>query len=191
MSDAQGTGTTDSNPGEQQQPTSDAAGQPNTQPAAPQGNQPQSDADYKFEVPEGVELNQALTDEFKAIAKEHKLDPTAANKLVGLYTKHAVQAQAEAYAKQVEEWQQAVQNDKDIGGEKLDENLGKARALLDKFGPGLREELGKTMYGNHPGLIKFLVQVSKAMGEDGFHRGAPKTAAGPDDLAKKLFPTMN
>ncbi len=185
MTDVQGTGTTDSNPGEQQQPAGGDAGQPNAQPtAAP------AEVDYKFEMPEGVELNQQLADEFKAIAKESKLSPEAANKMAGLYVKHAVQAQAEAYAKQVEAWQQAVQTDKDIGGEKLDENLGKARELLDKFGPGLREELGKTMYGNHPGLIKFLVNVSKAMSEDGFQRGAPKTAANETDLARALYPSM-
>lgn len=189
MSDVQGTGTTDSNPGEQQQPTGGDVSQANAQPTQEQGTQPQAEVDYKFEMPEGVELNQQLADEFKAIAKEASLSPDAANKVAGLYAKQ-VQAQHEAYMRQVEEWQQAVQNDKDIGGEKLNENLGKARELLDKFGPGLREELGKTMYGNHPGLVKFLVNVSKAMSEDGFTRGAPKAASTESDFARALYPSM-
>lgn len=189
MIDAQGTGTTDSNPGEQQQPAGGDAGQTNAQPTQAQGTQPQAEVDYKFEMPEGVELNQQLADEFKAIAKEAKLSPDAANKMAGLYAKQ-VQAQQQAYIKLTEEWQQAVQNDKDIGGEKLNENLGKARELLDKFGPGLRQELGSTPYGNHPGLIKFLVNVSKAMSEDGFQRGAPKTASNETDFARALYPSM-
>lgn len=189
MSDVQGTGTTDSNPGEQQQQAGGNAGQPNAQTTQAPGTQPPAEVDYKFEMPEGVELNQQMADEFKAIAKEANLSPDAANKVAALYAKQ-VQASQEAYVKLAEQWQQAVQNDKDIGGEKLQENLGKVREMLDKFGPGLREELGATPYGNHPGLIKFLVNVSKAMSEDGFQRGAPKAASNETDLARALYPSM-
>jgi hypothetical protein len=144
---------------------------------------------YDLQMPEGVELDKAAADEFTTIAKELKLDQAAAQKLADIAAKQA-QRQVEAHTKLVESWVEQVKTDKDIGGDKLDENLGIARKALETFGtPELRDVLNASGLGNHPEVIKAFVKAGKAISEDKFVAGAPK---GSDaDPAKKLFPNMN
>lgn len=144
---------------------------------------------YDLKMPEGVELDKAAADEFTAIAKELKLPAEAAQKLADVGAKMA-QRQVEAHAKLVESWTESVKTDKEIGGDKLTENLGIARKALDQFGtPELRDVLNMTGFGNHPAVIKAFYKIGKAISEDGFVTG---TAKGPsNDPAKAMFPSMN
>lgn len=144
---------------------------------------------YDLKMPEGVELDKAAADEFTAIAKELKLDQVTAQKLADVAAKQA-QRQVEAHAQQVASWVEQVKTDKEIGGDKLDENLGVARKAIDTFGsPELKELLSSTGMGNHPEVIKLAYKVGKAISEDGFVKGTPP---GPEtDPAKKLYPNMN
>ena len=144
---------------------------------------------YDLKMPEGVELDKAAADEFTAIAKELKLSAEGAQKLADVGAKMA-QRQAEAHANLVESWVEQVKTDKEIGGDKLDENLAVARKAVDAFGtPELKDFLNATGLGNHPALIKAFYKAGKAISEDKFVTGAPK---GPEtDMAKKMFPTMN
>lgn len=152
-----------------------------TDPAAPES--------YDLKMPEGVELDQAAAAEFTAIAKELKLDQAAAQKLADVGAKMA-QRQVEAHAKLVESWVEQVKTDKEIGGDRFEENLGIARKALEAFGtPALRDVLNATGIGNHPEVIRAFYKVGKAISEDRFVAGAPK--GGTDDPAKKLFPNMN
>lgn len=192
MSDAQGPGTDNSNPGEQQPPAGAESGQTNAQPsAAPAPPQPTAEPDYQFEMPEGIELDKSGVDEFTTIAKELKLPADAAKKLVDLEVKR-VQAQQQAHSALVESWAEQVKAGKDLGGEKLQENLAVARKAIDAFGsPELKELLNSTGLGNHPEVVKLAFKIGKAISEDGFVRGQPKSAANESDLAKSLFPSMN
>jgi hypothetical protein len=159
-------------------------------PAAPAQPQPTPEPDYAFEMPDGIELDKSSTDEFVAIAKELKLPGDAAKKLVDLEVKR-IQAQQQAHTALVESWAEAVKADKEIGGDKLQENLAVARKALDQFGtPELKELLNSTGMGNHPELVKLAFKIGKAISEDGFVRGAPKSPATESDLAKSLFPSM-
>jgi hypothetical protein len=144
---------------------------------------------YDLKMPDGIELDKASAEEFTTIAKELKLDQTAAQKLADIAAKQA-QRQVEAHAKLVESWVEKVKTDKEIGGDKLEENLGIARKALDTFGtPELKDVLNASGLGNHPEVIKAFVKAGKAISEDRFVSGAPK---GPEtDIAKKLFPNMN
>jgi hypothetical protein len=145
---------------------------------------------YDLKMPEGVELDQAATTEFTAIAKELKLDQAAAQKLADIGAKMA-QRQADAHAQLVETWTEQVKTDKEIGGDKLAENLGVARKAIDTFGsPELKALLNSTGLGNHPEVVKLAFKVGKAISEDRFVTGAPKSNAS-NDPAKKLFPNMN
>jgi hypothetical protein len=137
-----------------------------------------------------VELDQAATTEFTAIAKELKLDQAAAQKLADIGAKMA-QRQADAHAQLVETWTEQVKTDKEIGGDKLAENLGVARKAIDTFGsPELKALLNSTGLGNHPEVVKLAFKVGKAISEDGFVSGSPKGNT-TNDPAKKLFPNMN
>ena len=163
----------------------DATSTPDTKPTEPVV--PEA---YELKMPEGVELDQAATTEFTAIAKELKLDQAAAQKLADIGAKMA-QRQADAHAQLVETWTEQVKTDKEIGGDKLAENLGVARKAIDTFGsPELKALLNSTGLGNHPEVVKLAFKVGKAISEDGFVSGSPKGNT-TNDPAKKLFPNMN
>lgn len=151
--------------------------------------EPQVPETYELQMPEGVELDKATADEFTTIAKELKLDQAAAQKLADIAAKQA-QRQVEAHTALVESWVEQVKTDKDIGGDKLDENLSIARKALDTFGtPELRDVLNASGLGNHPAVIKAFVKAGKAISEDKFVAGAAK--GNDTDPAKKLFPNLN
>lgn len=195
MSDeTQGTGTLTTTPGEQQPPTGAESSPANPTPpeATPAPTTPpaEPEVDVEFEVPEGVALDEQGATEFKALAKELKLQPEAAKKLADLAASRA-RAQHEAHAALIESWAESVKTDTEIGGEKLAENLAVAKRAVDTFGsPALKELLNQTGLGNHPEVVKAFFKAGKAISEDGFVRGAPKAPATESDLAKSLFPSM-
>ena len=144
---------------------------------------------YDLQMPEGIELDKASAEEFTAIAKELKLDQATAQKFADIAAKQA-QRQVEAHTKLVETWVEQVKADKDIGGDKLDENLGIARKALDHFGtPELKDVLNASGLGNHPEVIKAFLKAGKAISEDTFVTGAAKGSNA--DPAKRMFPNMN
>ncbi len=156
----------------------------------PKPTEPVVPESYELKMPEGVELDKAAAEEFTAIAKELKLDQAAAQKLADIGAKMATR-QAEAHAQLVDAWTEQVKTDKEIGGDKLEENLGVARKAIDTFGsPELKALLNSTGLGNHPEVVKLAFKVGKAISEDGFVNGAPKGNVS-NDPAKKLFPNMN
>lgn len=164
--------------------TSTDAGTQDTKPTEPVV--PES---YDLKMPEGVQLDSAAAEEFTTIAKELKLDQAAAQKLADVGAKMA-QRQAEAHAQLVDSWTEQVKADKEIGGDKLDENLGIARKAIETFGsPELKSLLNSTGLGNHPEFVKLAFKVGKAISEDRFVTGAPKGSE--TDMAKKMFPSMN
>lgn len=144
---------------------------------------------YELQMPEGIELDKAAAEEFTTIAKELKLDQATAQKLADIAAKQQ-QRQVEEHTKLVESWVEQVKSDKDIGGDKLEENLGIARKALETFGtPELRDVLNASGLGNHPEVIRAFVKAGKAISEDRFVTGAAK--GNDTDPAKKLFPNMN
>ena len=144
---------------------------------------------YDLKMPEGVELDKTAADEFSAIAKELKLDQESAQKFADVGAKMA-QRRAEQHATLVQSWVEQVKADKDIGGDKLQENLGIARRGLEVFGsPELRDVLNATGFGNHPEVIRAFYKMGKTVSEDKFVKGsAPGSTT---DIAKRMFPTMN
>lgn len=192
--DTQGTGTPTTTPGEQQPPTGAESSPANATPteAAPAPETPpaESDVDVQFDLPEGVAFDEQGATEFKAMVKELKLQPDAAKKLADLAASRA-RAQHEAHAALIESWSEAVKTDKEIGGEKLTENLAVAKRAVDTFGSqALKDLLNQTGLGNHPEVVKAFYKAGKAISEDGFVRGAPKAPTTESDLAKSLFPSM-
>lgn len=142
------------------------------------------DVVYDFAVPEGVELDTASTDEFKAIAKELNLPKDAAQKVMDLAVKRE-QARADAFTKQVSDWGEAVQADKVLG---VPENQALARKAIDTFGtPELKSLLNSTGMGNHPEVVRLAYAVGKAISEDKViaNQGGGQPAK---DAASALYP---
>ena len=184
--DATNANSTAEKPADTSTPTPGADGAKPEEAKADEVKVPES---YDLQMPDGIELDKASAEEFTAIAKELKLDQAAAQKLADVAAKQA-QRQVEAHAKLVESWVEQVKTDKDIGGDKLQENLGVARKALDTFGtPELRDVLNASGLGNHPEVIKAFLKVGKAISEDRFVTGA--ATGNVTDAAKKLFPNMN
>lgn len=145
---------------------------------------------YDLQMPEGVELDSVAADEFTVIAKELKLDNAQAQKLADVAA-NMQKRQAEAHAKTVETWVESVKADKEIGGDKLNENLAVARKAMETFGsPELKDVLNMTGFGNHPAIIKAFYKIGQAISSDQIVVGKPP-AGTVDDVAKKMFPNMN
>lgn len=144
---------------------------------------------YEFQAPEGVELDTTATEAWAGLAKELKLSQTDAQKAVDLAA-GMVQRQHEAHAALVTSWTEQAKADKEIGGDKLNENLAVAKRALEAFGtPELRDVLNMTGLGNHPEVIRAFYRAGMKISEDGFIVGAAKAPA--MDMAKRMFPTMN
>lgn len=134
-----------------------------------QGQQQDAPESYDFQMPEGFELNSEITEQFTAYAKDLKLPQDKAQAVVdmGVRLVESFQSkQAEAFQQQQATWRNEVTADKEIGGDKLEENLGYAARALDTFAPDLRQVLNDTGLGNHPAFVRAFVKIGKAISED-------------------------
>lgn len=152
--------------------------------------------EYEFKLPEGVDLKGEALDELKAFAKEKGLTQEEAQKLANLGAK-----QAQGFAAQVVEqqkaatakWAEETTSDKEIGGDKLPENLAVAKQALDKFGsPALKALLNQSGLGNHPEVVRFMVKAGKAISEDGriISGDAGQSDRAKTPLENRLYPNM-
>ena len=185
------TGTDTNNAGDAPTDSQTVADTTTAQPAAEsqKDEAPAVPEAYEFTMPEGVALDKAASDEFSAVAKELKLDQATAQKVADVGIKMA-QRQQEVFESTKTAWAEQARTDKDIGGDKFDQSMAVALKTLNSFGsPELKEVLNASGLGNHPAVIKLLVNAGKAISEDGFVTGSPK-AATQGDAASKLFPTM-
>jgi hypothetical protein len=169
------------------------------------GDKPAAAPDkYEFKAPEGVTFDGAIIDEFSTVAKELGLPQDAAQKVIDKLAPTIAKQNAQAISAAMESanavWVQATQTDKDIGGDKLNENLAVARKALDRFGtPELRKLLGAfdakgnptgTGLGNHPEIIRAFVKAGRAISEDKFVPGTTQPTKGEKNLAKSLYPNQ-
>lgn len=126
--------------------------------------------EYDIKLPEGA-IKGELLEDLKAFAKEKGLTNEDAQKLADLGVKQSqgfVAQLAEAQKTQTAEWAAATTADKDIGGDKLPENLATAKKALDNFGtPEFKKLLNDSGLGNHPEIVRFMVKAGKAISEDG------------------------
>jgi hypothetical protein len=152
--------------------------------------------EYEFKLPEGVDLKGEALDELKAFAKEKGLTQEEAQKLADLGAKQAQGFAAQVVAQQKEataKWAEETTSDKEIGGDKLPENLAVAKQALDKFGsPALKALLNQSGLGNHPEVVRFMVRAGKAISEDGriISGDAGQSDRAKTPLENRLYPNM-
>jgi hypothetical protein len=141
---------------------------------------------FEFKLPEGVELDQAGADEFKAIVSDAKLTKSEmAQKLADLVVNRE-QARLESHTRLVTEWADAVKADKEIGGDKLAENLAVASKAVALGGPELKELLNSSGLGNHPAVVRWALAIGKALSEDRLVP-ASQVAREKGDIADRLY----
>lgn len=148
------------------------------------------EVNYEFEIPQGIEVDQARLDQFKGLAKELNLTADAAKKVVAMEVARVQQA-AEQHLKTITGWADAVKADKEIGGDKLTENLATARKAIDLGPPELKALLNSTGLGNHPAVVKWALAVGKKLSEDAFVPGGKTTVPQNTEEARaaRMYPT--
>lgn len=137
-----------------------------------------------FKLPETVQLDAPVMDEFKTLAKDLGLTQSAAQKLVDLQVKaqagnaQAFTANLQAHVDRVKgEWETAAKADPEIGGAEYGANVVIAKQALDSFGsPALKAFLAESRLGSHPEMIRFMVKAGKAISQDGFVSGRASSA---------------
>ncbi|MGE4471077.1 MAG: hypothetical protein AB7D47_13165 [Desulfovibrio sp.] len=159
-----------------------------------EGEQPEgqgeenAQAGDSFELPEGVEMDQAALDAALPVMDGLKLDHDQRQQLVSLYAdlqqKAAVKAQADLQAKQ-EAWRQEITADP-----KHEEMLGRAKQALEAFGDETFVSMVKGSWlGDNPGIIRFLSKVGETLQDDTFV-GSAKRPGGEKSIAETMFDDM-
>lgn len=151
-----------------------------------------------FTMPEGFALEGEMLETLTATAKELNLPQEAAQKLVDLGVKQAQSLMGRMSQTPVPfvqqwsaEWVGQVQADAEIGGDNLKPSLATASQALEAFGsPGLTQLLNTTGLGNHPEVIRLMVNVGKAISEDRLVTRNGSESGGNKTPAKTLYPDM-
>lgn len=159
------------------QTAADSAAPASADPAKPADDKPAGAPDaYTFDAPEGVSLDATVMDAFSAAAKAANLPQDAAQSILASVAPVIAEQQRAAVEAVRTQWADEARADKEFGGDKLPENLAIAQSALRQFGDeSLNTFLNESGLGNHPGVIRMLWKVGKAIGEDGFVKGGAST----------------
>lgn len=144
-------------------------------------------------LPEDVEVNSALVDEFLGVMNNAELDAKGrAQALIDLQVKamrEASEAGSQAFADMQKTWQDEVKADPAFAGEKLQPALGRIGRLLTEYGSEeLNGVLDMTGAGNNLHVVRFLDNIAGKLVEGGPAFGAPRTQEA--SAAQRLFPSM-
>lgn len=128
------------------------------------------DGKYALTMPDGIEVDQALLDElspeFKSMGLTQKQAQALADKFITAQNKKG-EAQAQAWAKTINDWVDQAKADPEIGGVKWDGTVKNASGVVARFGtPGFKDYLNASGAGNHPEMIRFMAKVGAMIGED-------------------------
>ena len=146
-----------------------APADPAAAPDAPKPGEPAAPAEvtYAFQTPEGGILapEGPLTEELTALAKANNWSPETAQAVFNLGDKMLRDQQA-AVIETVQGWQTELKADKDIGGDKLNENLAVAKRGLEAYAdPTFVNFMRESGFLDHPGFVRMMVKVGKAVSE--------------------------
>lgn len=134
---------------------------------------------YEFQAPEGREFDPSVVDAFSEVARDLNLTQDAAQKVLDKMAPVIASRQIEQIEAVQAQWAEETKADKELGGDKLDENIAIAKGALDKFGsPGLKTLLNDTGAGNNPEIIRLLYRVGLATREDTVVPGSTGAPAG-------------
>lgn len=134
---------------------------------------------YEFQAPEGREFDPSVVDAFSEVARDLNLTQEAAQKVLDKMAPVIATRQIEQINAVRTGWAESTKADKELGGDKLKENLGIAKAALDKFGSeGLKTLLHETGAGDNPEIIRLLYRVGLATREDTVVPGSAGAPAG-------------
>lgn len=137
---------------------------------------------YQLTAPEGRTLDPKGMEIFTGAFKELALTNEGAQRLIEpafAFVDHVTQQVENAMmgkvADTVKGWATEAEADAEIGGKNFEESKALCGRMFDKFGWAeggqFRTFLDETGLGNHPEMIRAMVKVARATGEDSFERG--------------------
>jgi len=156
-------------------------GETSAQPAATPTTEPTEKAApepvYEFkDAPEGYD-----TKALEAFAKEHKLSPETAQKVLereaGAQKSLVEKLQADFQEMATKRWVDELKADPVIGGKNWDASVAQARRANDLLSPETRKSISEANLSNNPILFRALLDIGAKLKEDSFVRG--------DSAAKK------
>lgn len=154
--------------------------------------------DYKFKLPDGVEVDEAQLDAYRQWAAEQKLTPAQAQAALDYY-QQAMEAFAEQEMQQTREeiarWKQEARS---MWGNEYEQNLAAANRALTS----MRSELGDryqelvsilrtTGLGTHPAVLALFHTVSKYTAEAQTRSGAPGAEDSREARLRRMYPTLS
>ena len=124
---------------------------------------------YELKLPDGMTVDEPLMTKFRAAAAAANLDNTGAQGLVDLYTE-ALQSQVSAQMKAFTETRASLQAEvakmPEFQGAERERSLTILGSAIAEFGdPSVKEMLGNNLLGDHPGFLRMLLNMSKALTE--------------------------
>lgn len=137
---------------------------------------------YAFTAPEGVTLDPKAMEIFDPVFRKLTLTNEGAQELVNVapaFVSHIRDQVAGSVVSDVvaarKAWADEAAADPEIGGAKFEESKTLAAKAFDRLGFApdgkFRSFLKETGLGNHPEMIRAMVKMGRAIGEDGFDRG--------------------
>lgn len=162
-------------------------------PAAPSPAPTPAAVEYKFNAPDGFELNQPALEKFTAIAKAKGLSQEDAQSMVDIAV-GMQQEQLTLHKQTVEGWQKEVKTGKRADGSDMPEHLrfpqgdqfepslAIAKKALDASPPELKQLLNDTGMGNHPAVLMTFLKFGKMMAQDGFVPSGGGASGGTDSF---------
>lgn len=151
----------------------------------------------EFKLPEGLKKDEVLDKTFREWAGKNKLSQEAAQEIVSAYSTRLAEVMQQPYTawkKIQDDWRAEVAKDPEVGGEKLQQNLGQIGKMIDAVAgdraKSVREAMDSTGFGNNPAAIKFFFAISKYFVEGGplSGKGAVTHEKGGGNPAKTLYP---
>lgn len=140
----------------------------------------------------GLQIDQALEDDFRKTSHLFGLGQEAAGELARMYARHQARLAEEGRARQSQAiqdmeaaWISELKADKDLPAQ-----LSRARTAIKTYGsPELVGVLEETRLGSHPAFVRFMARVGQALAEPSFAQGS--SANEDKSPAEILYPNQN
>lgn len=164
---------------------------------------PESPDKYEIKAPEGMQLDETITNGFKQVAHKLGLSPKQAAGLAEWKFGADSESQKAQAAAEINQLRESIQGyAQKLGGEekykaRVEDARVAVRALAN---PELTEFLKTSGLGSRPEMIEFFAELKSMMGEDKIRDGTGVSFAGEDpsvlqreieDIEKKMFSDMN
>jgi hypothetical protein len=125
--------------------------------------------DFKASIPEGVEMDEALTKDFSEVARSMNLTNEQANTMAQFGFKYGEQianAVREQYSAEVTKWGEAAKAEMGANFDSIMSTAGAGIEAVEKVVPGIRQALNETGAGNRIEVIKAFEMLGQLVQAD-------------------------